>query len=294
MSLNQTAHFNALSDKTRELLEKRVASFGKQVKYRFKIEKKNGDPFKQSGEDDYVFPSTYTLDPTTFDITDTNQDTGSKVKKIGMWLEINDKGIPTKFKKVRVMGYQKGLLEFDMSNLEDVEVVKFLELHPKLEDGLFQDKTKIPVFKRINLLADAEKERAERKAKKMALDAIDEMDDKALLEFSDAMGWDSTSDPQILRNQAEKLAEESFELVNKLMKGKTIPIRAIVKRALDKGVLELDEATGKFKWKGTQQVITVLSPAGEGTWNEKMAEWLQVGGQQADEVLKKVKELISK
>jgi hypothetical protein len=167
----------------------------------------------------------------------------------------------------------------------------YLEMHPKMKDGIFQDKTKIPMFRRIDEMKAATDAKKERSTRLKALNAAQGMSDKEVLNFCDAMSWDSTEDVLILRNKIEELADSNPEFFNDLVSGKMIQYRATIKQAMDKKVIEFDPIEHKFVWESNKQTITVLSPVAGKNAVEKMAEFLMTGGDKADAIYKKIKDL---
>ena len=292
MSLEQIAHYNNLSPKLREELVEKLSSYGKRVRYKFQISRPNPDPSKYNG--DIVFPISYTLYPCVFDILDKHEDKGkARSKKIGLVTDTDEKGIPNRFKKIRVSAIQRGLLDLDLTEgTEDWYTAMYLELHPKLKDGDFEDSTKTPIFFRIDERKAAQEAKTERSARLKALNAAEEMSDKQIISFADAMLWDSSEDILVLRNKVEELADTNPEFFNDLVKGKSLEYRAAIKQALNKKVIEFDAGEYKFIWAGNKQTISVLSPTGEKNEVEKFAEFLQTGGEKADTIYKKIKDLI--
>jgi hypothetical protein len=295
MSLENFAQFNDLSPKLRQELEDKVAGFGKTVRYKFDIVKPNPDPTKYNGE--FVYPNMYTLDPTKFSIQDPYEDRAGKSKSKNIALVndafLNDRGIPERFIKVKVLSVDKGILKLNVSEkTEDKYVAMFLELHPKLTNGKFADKNAYQVIKRIDEKVAANTERTERTAKVKALNIALGMSDEELVNFADAMGWDSTEDAEIIRNQAENLAENEPVYFNDMVGGKTMEYLSVIKQATDRGLISFNPAEYKYIWEGNKQAIAVLSPTGEKAENEKLAEWFQVGGDKADKVFKKLKSLL--
>lgn len=285
--LEKVAHFNDLSDKLREELETRVRGFGKSVRYKFDIGNPNPDPEKTNGA--IIYPQAFTLDPTRFTIKDPHD---NKIKQIALVEETDEKGLPNRFKKIKVLGRDKGYYTVDLTVPENMYIAMFLELHPKLSNGQFADPQKRQLITRIDEGAFAKSERKQRTDKLKALNAVADMDYDALKLFADAMQWDSNEDEEILRNKVEQLAETQPVYLTDLVTSKKVEYLAIVKQAREKNVVEFDPAEFKFKWAGNQQVITILSPASQKSENELFAEWLQIGGKQANETYKKLKELV--
>ncbi len=292
MLLAQKAHFNDLSPKLRKELEERVRGFGNTVRYKFDIARTNPDPSRYNG--DIVFPNMYTLDPARFNIKDKYEDRADKQqsKLIALVEDVDEKGLPNRFKKIKVQGRDKGILKLNLEddNSEDFAFAVFLELHPKQTGGLFFDKTKQQVFSRIDEQSAAKTQREERSIRKKAMDYAEQMSDKDMVDFADAMQWDSSMDKGILKNQIEALAETEPAFFNDLVKGKTVEYQALVKQALNKNIIAYDPAEYKFTYAGNKQPITVVSPVGDKTEVAKLAEWLMIGG--GAETYKKLKSLV--
>lgn len=291
MQLEPVAHYNNLSAKLREEIEAKLKGFGKSVRYKFEISKPNPDPAKYNG--DTVWPNRYTLDPAVWDITDPYEVAGkSKSKKIGIVEAVDENGKPNRFRKIRVMAPQKGIVILDLENSQEDYYTAFaIELHPKLIGGKFEDKNAYRVVTRIDENAEAETKRKERTARKKALDAAESMEDADIVNFADAMMWDSGEPANILRNKVEELAETDPEFFNDLIEKKEIQVRALVKQALDKRIITHDPVENKFMWASNMQLITALPVSLTANHVQQFAEWLVVGGTKAEEVHKKIKEL---
>lgn len=292
MILDKIAHYNDLSEKLRTELEERVRSFGKSARYKFNISHVNPDPQKYNGPT--IWPFIYTLDPTIFRITDKNESdkTKSKSKLIALIEGTDDKGLPNKFRKIRVRERHQGIVALQLDVEEEFDMAMFLELHPKNANGMFPDKTKQQVFSRVDEKSYAETQRKERTARKKALDAAEEMSEKNIIDFADAMMWDSTEDIELLKNKVEELAETNPVFFNDIVAGKNIEYQAVVKQALDRQVISFDPAEYKFIWTSNQQSITVLQATDNKNHVEKLAEWFQIGGKQAQDVYKRLKGMV--
>jgi hypothetical protein len=290
--LQKHGHYNDLSPELRTKLEEKTHSFGKRVRYKFNISHENPDPQKYNGP--IIWPFMYALQPCTFRITDPNETRKdiSKSKQIGLVDKTDKDGKPETFQKIKVWERHRGILTFDLTEPSDVDMVMYLELHPKLKDGQFADKDKHHVVERID-------ERAEAKFKKERRDAIfkaqavaREMSEEQIKQFADAMMWDSTEDIDILKDKVEEMTQENPEVFNDLVSDKKMEYQAVIKRALDKQIWAFDPAEYKIIWTSNQQTVTVLQPVGEKNHVEKAAEWLMTGGQKCDEIYKKVKNLV--
>jgi len=295
MSLENFAHFNDLSPKLREELEQKVESFGKSVRYKFDIARPNPDPEKYNGG--MVYPNMYTLDPTKFTIQDSyeNRDGKSKTKNIGLVDDgfINDNGLPERFKKVKVSGSEKAILKLNIAdNRDDFYMAMMLEMHPKLKGGKFADKNLHPIISRIDENAAAREARTERSERLKALNVAQAMSDTELIDFADAMQWDSSENSEILRNKVEELADSNPIYFNDLVQGKSIEYQSLIKQAINKDLISFEHGEYKFMWSGNQQTITNLSPTGKKNEIEKLSEWMQTSGNKGDDLYKKLKSLV--
>lgn len=295
MSLENFAHFNDISPKLRIELENKVASFGRRVRYKFDISKPNPDPEKYNG--DTVYPNMYTLDPTRFTIQDPyeNREDKSKTKNIALVESdfLDEAGLPTRFKKVKVGGADKSILTLNIEdNRDDFYMAMFLELHPKLKEGKFANRMLFPIFSRIDENAAAKTARSERSERLKALNAAQEMTDADLVDFADAMQWDSAESYEVLRNKIEELADTNPIYFNDLVQSKAVEYQALIKQAMNKDLISFNHAEYKFVWSGNQQVITALSPTGTGNELQKLSEWMQTSGNKGDDLYKKLKSLV--
>ena len=295
MSLENYAHFNDLSPKLREEIEPQVEAFGNSVRYRFDVSKPNPDPERYNG--DTVYPNMYTLDPTKFTIQDPYEDRvgKSKTKNIALVDDgfINERGIPERFKKIRISGSNRAILKLNIKdNRDDFYKAMLLELHPKLSDGKFMNKNLFPMVSRIDENAAARTARTERSERLKALNVAQGMSDEELINFADAMQWDSSEELEILRNQAEELADRNPIYFNDLVESKEVEYQSLIKQAMNKDLIAFNPSEYKFIWSGNQQTISVLSPVGDKTQIQKLSEWMQTSGNKGDDFYKKLKSLV--
>jgi hypothetical protein len=293
--LQQIAEYNDISSELLKKLQDKIESFGKVVKYRFDIEQENPDKTFYNGKT--IFPGIYTLRPAVFNITDNDEKRAgkSKFKKIALIKSHESNGTggyKTEFIKIRVPATARGQLRLNLETPEDIAKCMLIELHPKLSGGMFADKETRPLINRIDDVQEARTQTEERAEKRKAANAVADMDEKSLIQFADAMNWDSTQDPVVLRNLAEELADDDPKFLNDLVSNKTFEIRAIVKQALDREIIAYDPVEYKITWAGNKQTITVLSPSGEQSEIVKFAEYLHTGGLKAEEALKKITQLV--
>lgn len=292
MFLEPAGNYNNISKKLRDELQKKVEGFGKIVRYRFDISNPNPDPTFHNGK--ILWPHLYTLDPAVFNIIDNYEDQSgvSKSKRIGLVEGLDDKGFPNRFRKVKIWDRQKGVLTLELEKPEDFDYAMFLEMHPKLTGGKFADASKRQIITRIDEQAAATDARQARAARSKARKVAEEMSDKGVIEFADAMMWDSSQDKIVLRNQIEELAETNPEFFNDLVEGKSMEHRALVQQALNKKIISFDPADNSMRYTSNRQTIAVLGTASDKNEVEKMADWLMGGGKKEEEVHKKLKSLV--
>lgn len=296
LTTERVAQYNDLSKEFRDKINSRLRTYGTIVRYKFSIGNPNPDPLKEDGE--IIYPGIYTLDPAKFSLNDKDEkrENVSKQKQIALvdLDSLNDKGVPEKFGKIKVNGSGRGFFDLNLSEegSEDWHKAFLLELHPKHEGGLFQDTSRVAVFSRIDETKQAESNTANRNLRRKALNAVADMDDKAVRQYADAMMWDSTEPITVLRDRIEGEAETAPEMFMNLIEGKSVELQALVKRALDKKILAYDPGEAKVSWFNNRQLIATFSPNSDKNVVENMAEWLQTGGKNAEEVLPKIKELL--
>lgn len=296
--LEQEGIYNDLSPKLREKLETRIDSFGRFVRYKFNLARPNPDPQKYNG--DIIYPSQYNLHPVQWKITDNDEDRKDKqkVKNIGVIekTERDDRGnLQYRYLGVRITDIERGVKIFDMEKEEDRTMVAALELQPKNGSGLFPNPQMVSIFSRVDEAKHATEKRAERSARKKALDAAEDMTDKEIVDFADAMSWNSTEDSILLRNKVEELAENTPELFNDLISGQKIKYQSIIKKGIDNKILSHNTSEGSLAWASTGlQIISLGLGSGTKTDIERFAEWFLEAGGKADVAYKKLKSLVEK
>lgn len=293
MSIEKADVFNDITQELRTELEKKVAAFGKVVRFKFKIEQPNPDPEKRDGAT--IFPMMYTLDPLTFTIIDPYEKGRSRNKRIGLVKTLDKDGKPESFSRIQVFRGQRGVLELYLDREEDKQKAMYLLMHPKVEDGMFQDKERLPVVSVIDEKKHAEEKRTERSLKVKALSAAQGFSDSEVVKFAKAMSWDATQDVEVLRSQVEDLAEYEPDYFMTLVDEdgeKQVEVLADIQSAVDNRIIQFDAVEYKYSWVGNKQVIAVLPPDGEKSEKQKLADYLIGGGDKANETYKKIKALL--
>jgi len=294
MLLAQVGVYNDLSPELRKKLQDKVEEYPNGIRFKFHISSINPDPTKYNGE--YLWPNIYTLDPAIFTIRDEfeKREGKQKVKQIALIAGLDDKtGIANRFHKVKVEGRSRGIYNLDTANNPElIEWAMYLFLHPKLKDGMFQDKNRVPVIELIDEEKEAREERRTRRDKKEAMDKAYSMSDYQVKEFAAAMNWDTTEENEMLRNKIEIMAETDPTMFNDFVKSGKLKYQAGIKKAINKGILKLDPSECKLSWANTNQPIIALGISQDGKTDlERLAAWFESAGDKADAAWKKIESL---
>lgn len=290
--LQQQGIYNDFTDELRAEIDKKIEGFGKKMRIKFDISKPNPDPAKYNGNT--IYPFLYTLDPKTFKITDPYEKRPGKqkVKNVGIVDKINEKGDVASFKCVRISERMKGVLELDLTVPEQLEMAEYVLLHPKLKEGKYMDSQKIQMISIIDENKYATEQRTLRSAKTQALNFAMQMSEKQVVEFADAMNWDSTEEMSIIRNKIEDLAEHTPDIFNDLVKDEKMKFQAVVKQAFDNKVISYDPTGNRIIWVSTTQPIAQLGTDLDKNEVERAALWFQLGGENATKAFEKIKSLM--
>ena len=138
----------------------------------------------------------------------------------------------------------------------------------------------------------ATEQRTLRSAKTQALNFAMQMSEKQVVEFADAMNWDSTEEMSIIRNKIEDLAEHTPDIFNDLVKDEKMKFQAVVKQAFDNKIISYDPTGNRIIWVSTTQPIAQLGTDLDKNEVERAALWFQLGGENATKAFEKIKSLM--
>lgn len=282
--------YNSLSPKLREALEVKAKEAGRFVRYKFAIAKRNPDTELKTGGE-YLFPRRWALTPVTFDITDPND--GLR-KRIGIIDKLREYGAPSdSFRRVYLDEQFRGILTLDMEHMPDQDVFMYLELHPKLEGGMFHDRNEMAIFKRIDVVKEAKTSLTARENRATAMFVASQMAAQEIKDFACAMGWDETEDISLMRDKVMELAENDPVWFREFLDNKSIEYRAVVKRAMDSNLITWHPVENKFVWTSNNQTIAILDRCEDGKVLERMSDWI-ITSKNGQEVYTKLKGLLIK
>lgn len=286
--LEKQGKYNDLSPKLREDLAKAADKAGRYVKYRFAIARKNPDGEHRTGGE-YIYPLLYTLTPVTFDIIDPYD---KQRKKIGIVVALKENGANSDdFARIEIREGWQGIYTLDMEKPDDMDKFAYLELHPKLEGGLLRDPNSPAMVARVD-----DKQRATdairlRNVKIDAMFAASNMNHEEVKDFASAMGWDEALDIMILKDQIAELAERDPNFFIDFINDKGLEHKAVIKRAVDNGILSWVPVENKFIWNSNKQTIAVLERMQGGKELERMSEWIFTS-KNGEEVYKRIKAML--
>lgn len=293
--LEQVSPYNEFSPEYRKQLEDHVRSLGKKVRYRFHIENPNPDPEKYNGP--IIWPAVWTLDPAKFRVNDPKEkrDGISKSKQVALIADVDEKGVPNKFKRIRISARMKGILEFNLidsegnENYEEFQMVMFLELHPKNKNGLTKGGTETKVFERIDIKAAAVESTRKRRERDSAKEIARNLKDTEVREYAAAMMWDETEDIEVLRDRLEGEAENEPAMFLALHEGEQVGAQATIKRAIDQQVIGIDPISGTVTWAKNGKVIVSLGQnAGNKSDIARLADWFGSGEKKVEAIYKQI------
>jgi len=280
--------YNNLSPQLRLEIETAAKKFGRYVKYRFAIAKKNPDGDRRTGGE-YIYPLLYTLTPVTFDIQDP-YDKGKK--RIGLVNQLKEFGAQDDgFKRVEIKEGWMGTYTLDLTKMEDQDVFAYLYLHPKLESGKFRDENMPAMVAIIDEVQRANEALLKKSKRVDALIAATSMMPQEIKDFASAMGWDENQDLGILQNDISDMAEKDPEFFSEFINHKNIEQRAILKRAMDNNLIAFVPVENKFIWVKNGQTIATLDRVEDGRILERMSDWIYTS-KNGQETYAKIKSLL--
>lgn len=280
--------YNNLSPELREKLSKKAAEVGRYVKYKFAIAKRNPDGEMKTGGE-YLYPQSWALTPVTFHITD-----GGSRKKIGIIDKLKEYGAPSdSFRRCKLNEQFKGVLTLDLDSMDDQDMFAYLELHPKLEGGIYRDKNEMAIFKHIDDVKEAKSSLTARENRANAMFVASQMAVKEIKDFACAMDWDEHDDISIIRDKVMELADKDPLWFKNFIDNKSIEYRAVIKRAMDNNIVAWQPVENKFVWVSNGQTIAILDRCEDGKVLERMSDWI-VTSKNGQEVYTKLKGILFK
>ena len=291
--------YNDLSTELRDTLKKEIAKYGKQVRLRFNIGKKNPEynfPGQMLMDEDsgvtqhtaakVIYPAYWELSPVTFSIIDPGD---KETKRIGLVKELSERGNPQGFLRCVLMDRDRGIKVLDLEQPADIDMFCLLLLHPALKAGMFHNKQSGDLFEIINVAKEAEARSRKRSLKADAMYVAANMIDGEIRDFACSMGWDEDEDFQVLSDRVSEMAEFDHENFNKFMNSVDFACRAVITRAEKAGVIVFVGLENKYTWPNGQ-LIAAFERNDSRDRLKALAEYL-MGSPKGDEIYKRIKKL---
>lgn len=247
--MKKTKLFNNLSP---ELIQSTKLKPGEKVVYRVNgIQRNPMDPTK------FAIPSARNVPP-----IDQIYD-----EKLGEYVDIaavkstDPEGNHT-FHEIFFYGNQGGMLVLSGGRGADQEIHSYLSLCNYNSSNPNRDTTKEPIFELVDENARSAKERIHRNLKREALNASADLTADEVRNYIAALGQDDTRPLEVLRNELETMADNDPKGFLELVNNKQASMKAILNRALVKGVILFDHEQSRYTWPNGEAILTVARTTG--------------------------------
>lgn len=282
--------YNNISPELRKRLTEDRKQAGKTVKYKFSIAHRNPDAANTGGE--YLYPALYTLTPITFNIIDP----GDSTPKLIGWTKSLDRSHKDTeevvFNRVQIPERFLGILTLDLTQIEHIEMFEYIQMHPKLEGGMFRDKNIAAMVSRVDDLKEAKTKLAHRQQRSECLMVASRMTEPEIREFAAAMNWNELEDLDILRDRTTELADKDPDFFRKFVDDPRNEYKAVLRRGLDANVISYIPMENKFTWTGNGNTIAMLDRSDGDKHFDNMADWFMTN-KNGQDTYKKIKSLLA-
>lgn len=279
--------FNNLSLKLRDRLNESRENTGGTVKYKFYIAHQNPDGERRAAGD-LIYPMTYTITPVTYSIRDEGV-----MKTIGMTdgtVQFDGGREAWHFRRVQVVEREQGIKTLDLSIDEHVEMFEYMELHPKLEGGLFRNTRTPAMFARVDELKESKTKLRVRENRGTALMVATRMNETEVRNFAAAMNWNELEDLDILKDKMTHIADTDPDFFRKFVDDPRQEYKATIKRAMDQNIIAFIPTEHKFIWATNGTTIAILERADGTNFLDQMADWV-MAHKNGQDTYKKIKTL---
>jgi hypothetical protein len=195
-----------------------------------------GKPFKKALPDGtfqmvVMFPASYGL-PSRDSVIDPISKESVSIAAISHY---DDNDTPV-FLQKNVFNESGGFFSFSNTDSEGRKWLEFLYASSYLKENTNRSKRNEPIVGIHDETLEAKMRTMARDEKADALIRQRRMDDKEVVQFAAAMGWDETNDPIILKDQIGAMVENTPGLFLSLVEDFTIEHKSVLKRAITKGL----------------------------------------------------------
>jgi hypothetical protein len=166
------------------------------------------------------------------------------------------------FHEIYFYGSQGGMMILTGGIAAQQEIHSYLSLCNYNASNPNRDTTKEPLFELVDETARSTKERLNRNLKREALNTAADLSADEVRNYIAALGQDDTRPLDILRNELETLADNDPKGFLDLVSNKQASMKAILNRALAKGVIMFDSEQSRFTWPNGEAILTVARTTG--------------------------------
>lgn len=277
--MKKTPLFNNVSQ---ELLDSTKLKKGEQVVYKlYGIGPNPSDPSKMG------FPSVKNIPPID-QIYD--EHTGSFVD-IAAIRSVTPNG-DCVFHEIYFYGAQSGVMLLNGSKGIDQEIHSYMMLSNYNASNKNRDTSKEPMYELVDENKTSEIERKTRNMKREALNTAADLTPDEVRTYIAALGQDDTRKIDLLRNDLESMADKDPKSFMELVNNKQAIMKAVINRALSKGVITFDAEQAKFGWPTGEAILTVSRTTG-GEPVEELVSYC-VSNQKGEKVYQTIQSKIKK
>lgn len=256
--MKKTELYNDLSP---ELIKSTKLKPGEKVVYRItNIQRNPMDPSK------WALPSVKSV-PAVDQIWDEQQ---QEYIDIAAVRNVNAQGKHT-YHEIYFYGNQGGTMVLHGGRAADQEIHSYLSLCNYNASNPNRDNTKEAIFELVDENARSEKERKNRNLKREALNAAYDLSTEEVKNYIAALGKDDTRPIAVLRNELETLADHDPKALLDLVNNKQATMKAVINRALAKGVIVFDSEGSRFNWPNGEAILTVARSTGSDAVEEMVS-----------------------
>lgn len=174
---------------------------------------------------------------------------------------VNAEGEHT-FHEIYFYGNQGGTMVLTGGRAIDQEIHSYLSLSNYNASNPNRDTTKEPIFELVDESVRSEKERKNRNLKREALNAAYDLSADDVKNYVAARGQDDTRPMDVMRNELEAYADSDPKGFLDLINNKQATMKAVINRALSKGVIVFDSESSRFTWPNGEAILTVARTTG--------------------------------
>lgn len=172
------------------------------------------------------------------------------------------------FHQIFFYGQQAGRIILRGGNASDQEIHSYLQLCNYNASNPDRDQTKEAIFEVVNEEAVAEKATRTRNKRREALNAAADLTTEEVRDIAAALGKDDSKPVAVLKNELEMLADEDPERFLDLLTNKQVTMKAVVNRALSKGIIVFNAEQSRYEWPNKEAILTVARSTGSDAVDE--------------------------